>query len=202
MGVTTACVSIPAQDRLDATTHAGGAAWGGGDERALIDRARTDPEAFACLYRRHHRSIAEMLYRRTGDAHAAEDLAAQTFINAWRGLGKYRHTGAPFRAWLMRIATNEAGRWMVNARRRGEVESDAVGGARVTGDPDLGAEVRAAVRALRVKHQDVLSLVYFESLSVERAALVLGVRPGTVKSRLSRAREALRVELDRRENRA
>lgn len=169
------------------------------DERELIEQARGGPEAFGRLYRRHHGAIASMLYRRTGDAHAAEDLAAQTFINAWRGLPRYRQTGAPFRAWLMRIAINEARRWSKRQRRRREVES----GARPAGAgwraPDEGAEVRGAIRRLGPDHQDVLTLIYFETLSVEQAAEVLGVRPGTVKSRLSRAREALRNELGRRE---
>eukprot|EP00913_Durusdinium_trenchii_P006417 g6029.t1 len=147
----------------------------------MIDRAREDPDAFGRLYRAHHAAIASMLYRRTGDAHAAEDLAAQTFINAWKGLDRYTHTGAPLRAWLMRIAINEARRWAKRQSRRREVESGATPSGAGAADLDEGGEVRAAIRGLSLDHQDVLTLVYFESLSVEQAALVLGVRPGTVK---------------------
>lgn len=84
-------------------------------ERDLIDRGRHDPEAFGELYRIHHAAIMRYLCRRTGDQHLGEDLAGEVFLSAWRGLGRYRHTGAPFRAWLLRIATNAANQW---ARRR------------------------------------------------------------------------------------
>ncbi len=193
MGVTSASLSIPAADRLDE------APTSGRGERALIDQARHDPEAFGALYRAHYRAVAGMLYRRTGDEHAAEDLAAQTFINAYRSMGRYRHTGAPFRAWLMRIAIHEAHRWARRSRRRREVETGATPNGRTPRDESAGEEVRAAIRALSQGRQDVLTLVYFESMTVAGAAQVLGVPEGTVKSRLARAREALKAELGRRE---
>lgn len=175
---------------------------GGADERELIDLARGNPEAFGRLYRAHHGPIASMLYRRLGDAHAAEDLAAQTFINAWQALPRYTHTGAPFRAWLMRIAINEARRWSRRQSRRRDVEGSVSPSPSAPGDDEQHARVRAAIRSLSLDHQDVITLVYFESLSVEQTAAVLSVRPGTVKSRLSRAREALKSKLGRTENSA
>ena len=196
--MSTAALAIPAPDALGRghETHAPE------HERALIDAARQDPEAFGRLYRAHHAPIASMLYRRLGDAHAAEDLAAQTFINAWKALPRYTHTGAPFRAWLMRIAINEARRWSKRQARRRDVEGAVVPSGSEPRDDEQLATVRTAIRSLSLDHQDVITLVYFESLSVEQAAQVLGVRPGTVKSRLSRARESLKQELGRRENRA
>jgi len=191
-------MTIQAPERFRETAERVGHADGAG-ERRLIDEARTDPEAFGRLYQLHHGAIASMLYRRTGDAHAAEDLAAQTFINAWKALPRFEHTGAPFRAWLMRIGTNEARRWAKQRRRRADVESNAPSNGHADSDRDAGAEVRAAIGAMSLDHQDVITLVYYESLSVEQVAAVLGVRPGTVKSRLSRAREALRNEMGRRE---
>lgn len=169
----------------------------GDAEARLIEAAKGDPGAFGRLYRRHYGAIAGYLLRRTGDEHLAEDLAAETFIAAWRALPRYRVTGVPFRAWLLRIATNEANAWTRRSRPRRAAEQtprDRVADGASRDDREV---VHAALRTLSPEHQAAVALVHFESLSIERAALVLGVRPGTVKSRLARARGALRVELQR-----
>ncbi|MEZ6242249.1 MAG: RNA polymerase sigma factor [Phycisphaerales bacterium] len=167
-------------------------------ERALIDQARTDPGAYSRLYRRHYRTVAGYLYRRIGDEHAAEDLASETFIAAWQALPRYRHTGAPFSAWLLRIATNKANAWARSNRRRGATlpppTMDDAEAPAAREELDL---LYLALRALSPDHQSVIALVHFESMSMAHAAAVLGVREGTVKSRLSRARDALRVEVER-----
>jgi len=168
------------------------------DETRLIDRARHDPDAFGCLYRRHYRAIARYLIRRVGDEQTAEDLAGETFLAAWRAIARYRHTRAPFRAWLMRIATNEANRWARRARRANGVRPNAQP-ARTPEDRIADHELaRHALLALSPAQQAVLTLRLVEELSVEETALVLGVRAGTVKSRLARARDAFRRELERR----
>jgi RNA polymerase sigma-70 factor (ECF subfamily) len=171
-------------------------------ERALIEAAKEDRGAFGVLYRQHYPAVVGYLYRRTGDAHAAEDLAADTFLAAFRAIKRYRHTGAPLRMWLLRIATNGANRW---AKQRGRlklhasdahtVEAAGAGGA--PGTPGL-EEAQAALLTLPPDQQAVISLHYLESLSLEEVAAVLGCRVGTVKSRLFRAREAMRAELKRR----
>lgn len=162
------------------------------DETVLIDLARTDPRAFENLYRRYYRLVASCIYRRTGDVHTTEDLAADTFIAAFRSITRYRHSDVPFRYWLLRIATNTVNRW---ARRNRTAPSLGLakepGGA---GGTEADAELlTVCLSRLSPKHQAVLSLHYFESLSIEEVARVLGCGTGTVKSRLSRAREALRV---------
>src|ERR1043166_2936696 len=63
------------------------------DERELVERAKRDREAFALLYRRHYAMIAGSPYRRTGDTHVTEDLAAEVFLAALRCLPRYRHRG-------------------------------------------------------------------------------------------------------------
>lgn len=168
-----------------------------GAEERLLEAARTDPRAFGRLYRRHYAAIAGYLLRRTGDGHLAEDLAAETFIAAWRAMGRYRRTGVPFRAWLMRIATNQANAAARRERSRRRAERSAPPPAGAGAGPDERELVHAAARALRPDHQAVIALVHLESMSLNRAALVLGVPEGTVKSRLARARDALRVELQR-----
>lgn len=172
------------------------------NESRLIERSKADPQAFAVLYQRHYRAVAGCIYRRTGDVHVTEDLAADTFISAYRAIGPFRAGRVPIRFWFLRIATNTVNRWSRAQRRvaRHREESTAADSARA--DPSSQAEivrcVREGVARLALAHQAVLSLHYFESLSIEEIAAVLGCRVGTVKSRLSRARESLKATLTER----
>ena len=77
------------------------------DERALIERARTDPDAFAELYRRHVDGIHRFARRRTGDGSEAEDITAVTFERALAGLARFRPGPDGIAPWLYRIAGNE-----------------------------------------------------------------------------------------------
>lgn len=179
-------------------------------EAALVARAAGDPQAFAALYRRHYDAVAGYLFRRTGDAHVTEDLVSETFLAALRGIGGWRRRGVPFRYWLLRIATNAANRRLRRERgwlarwRRGEEADAAMSEAAAAPErgaleaDDAAARVHAALRELGAAHRTVLSLHYVEGLGVEEVARVLGCRPGTVKSRLARARDALRARLGRR----
>ncbi|GJM19131.1 MAG: DNA-directed RNA polymerase sigma-70 factor [Phycisphaeraceae bacterium] len=168
-------------------------------ERSVIDAAPRDPGAFSRLYRTHYRAVAGYLYRRTGDAALAEDLAAETFIAAWRALPRYRHRGVPFRSWLLRIATNQANAAARSVRpRRAAEQSASVPAHTQPCEADEQADaVHRAMHALTPEHQTAIALVYFESMTVAQAGAVLGVPAGTVKSRLARARDALRAELER-----
>jgi RNA polymerase sigma-70 factor (ECF subfamily) len=174
-------------------------------EAALIERAKRDRAAFAVLYRRHYQAMARYLLRRTGDQHAAEDLVADVFLTALRHLPGYRPRGIPFRYWLYRIASNTANRWVRRRRRRAQEalpgDVPAPGGNNGADRPDTVDRewAQRAMLSLSPKHQAVISLHYLEEMSVEDTAAVLGCRVGTVKSRLSRARAALRERLkDRR----
>jgi len=169
---------------------------GGNAEGELIERAKTDPRAFGTLYRRHYKPVVGYLYRRVGDEHTAEDLAGEAFLSAWKALPRYRVTGVPFRAWVMRIATNAANRWAKKQKREAARHTLAAEMKNQSNEPhDEADEARTAMLALSTRHQEVLSLHYVEGLSVDEVSAVLGCRPGTVKSRLSRGREALRQEL-------
>ncbi len=168
-------------------------------DAALAARAAGDPDLFAALYRRHFEAVAGYLFRRTGNTALAEDLAADTFLAAWNALTTYQNSGIPFRAWLLRIATNRANAVARRERVRRRVLSLLARPAPSDGKPptDDTDHLYAAMRRLRAEFQSVISLVHLEGLSVEQAAGVLGIAEGTVKSRLHRAREALRRELIR-----
>ena len=169
------------------------------DEADLIERAKRDRGAFATLYRTHYAAVAGYVRRRTGDVHATDDLVAETFLAALRGLPRYRWRGVPLRAWLLRIATHEVNRWV---RRRGRQPVHLMEAADVSAPGTADAEsartanmVRQALLQLHVHHQTVLALHYLEGLSLPDVAAVTGWRLGTVKSRFARARTALQAQL-------
>lgn len=164
-----------------------------------MDRAAADPAAFAALYRRHYGAVAGYLFRRTGDRHVTEELLSEVFVAAWRGLGRYRSRGAPFRCWLYGIASRRVNRWVQRRRRREEpcgdlphVPDPRRAAAAAAEASDEAARLLALVLALRPAQQTVLALYYFEGLGIGAIAAALGVRPGTVKSRLDRARRQLK----------
>ena len=171
-------------------------------DAALAARAANNPELFGTLYRRHFEPIAGYLLRRTGDPALAEDLAADTFLAAWKALPTYQNSGVPFRSWLLRIATNRANAVARRERVRRRVmrylpHPTSPNHPSLEQARDDAADLYTAMGRLRPEHQAVISLVHLESLSVEQTARILDLAEGTIKSRLHRAREALRRELSR-----
>lgn len=169
-------------------------------EGELIERAKRDRQAFAILYRKHYARIAGYIHRRVGDPHVTEDLVADTFMTALRCLPKYRHRGAPLSAWLYRIATTSVNRWVRRQRRWFSFGSGVLPADVLAPSANRDAEadrdqVRKALLVLAPRYQAVLTLHYLEGLSVEDVSQALGCHVGTVKSRLSRGREALRAKL-------
>jgi RNA polymerase sigma-70 factor (ECF subfamily) len=164
------------------------------DESLLVERAKSDRRAFAPLYLAHYGAILAHIFRRVGDAHASQDIAAETFIRAMNGIGRFQQRGLSFGHWLLRIATNEVNRHLERERRRRGRERIAArhtdGGSECARN-ETAEHVSQALKSLSVEHQAVLALHYFEGLGVEEMALVLGTKAGTVKSRLSRARSEM-----------
>ncbi|UCG33972.1 MAG: RNA polymerase sigma factor [Phycisphaerales bacterium] len=176
----------------------------GDSEADLVARAKRDREALAEMYRRFYPMVSRYVYRRTGSVHATEDLVSDVFLTVLRTLPRYRYRGVPLRFWLLRIATNAVNRWARRARRNPAVSLqithlEAGGVAMSSAHHGIDEEhARRALLSLPPKFQTVLSLHYFEGLAVKEMAAVIGCREGTVKSRLARARDALRTELNGR----
>lgn len=175
------------------------------DERDLIDRAKRDAEGFSLLYQRYCPLLLNYVHRRTGDVHVTEDLVADVFVIVMRSLPGYRYRGKPFRSWLLRIATNVVNRWARGQRRRAHVSLQADHVADLQDRSTSGQAsneffprneyFQRALLSLPPRYQAVLSLYYLEDLSVKETAEVVGCREGTVRSRLARARNALRSTL-------
>jgi RNA polymerase sigma-70 factor (ECF subfamily) len=176
------------------------------DETELVERARRgDLRAWETIVRTHQGIAFRTAYVLTASAADAEEAAQDGFVKAYRALGRFRR-GAPFRPWLLRIVANEARNRRRSAVRRERLSLRAAAEAR-PGDavpsPEAALLARddqerllAAVERLSDDHREAISCRYFLDLSEDETAAVLRVRRGTVKSRLSRALERLREELE------
>ena len=172
------------------------------DERALVERARADPSAFAELYRRYLPRVHAFAYRRTGRVEAAEDITAAAFERALRGLGQFQWQPGGFGPWLFRIVANEladqyrqAGR-AASDRARGAVRQLAADHpddpAELVQARDDVAEVLAAMNHLTPRYQKALSLRYLSGLSADEAAAAMGTSKATMAVVVFRATRALR----------
>ena len=176
------------------------------DEQRLIAAAKAgDQRAYAQLLERHQAVAFRAAYLITGSAPEAEDATQEAFVKAWLSLGRFRRD-APFRPWLVRIAVNEARNRRRGAGRRARLvlrlgpDSAGAGSARSAENEALATAERArlasAVGQLREADQLVIAARYFIGLSEAETATALGVRRGTVKSRLSRALGRLQTQLE------
>jgi RNA polymerase sigma factor (sigma-70 family) len=174
-------------------------------ETELVELAKKgDQGAYGRLVQAHQHIAFRTAFLITRDAADAEDAAQDGFVKAYYALSRFRR-GAPFRPWLLQIVANEARNRRRSAGRRAHLALRAAADAppgEAAPSPEgalLGAEQREtllqAVNGLREEDQLVISCRYFLELSEEETAQVLGWRRGTVKSRLSRALERLRAEV-------
>ncbi len=168
-------------------------------DRALIARALLgdDPLAFEQLVRRHQGLVRAQLRRLLhDDAAAADDLAQETFLLAWKKLGQFRGD-AQFSTWLYRIAYS----CFLQARRRASwtgdrAQEDAVDGLHAPADTtDLQLDLARAMRRLSDAEQAVLLHCVQLGLSHEQAAYVLDMPLGTVKTHALRGKAKLRQML-------
>ena len=148
------------------------------------------------LYRRYVPDMVRLAYLVTGDAAAAEDLAQEAFV---RAAGRFTHLrNRDAFGWYLRRALLNLCK---NAFRRRDTERAFLREHRPT-EPQhpqataaVQADVRAALLQLPERQRAAIALRFFEDLSVDETARVIGCRPGTVKSLTARAIEALRVTL-------
>ena len=183
---------------------------GPGHEADLVRAAQSgDPAAFAEIVRRYQRAVYRVAYALTRNDSDADDLAQETFVRAYRALGRFR-AGEPLYPWLSRITTNLAFSLFRRRKRRPEtpleplVEAGMQWGSEGDDPADTVAErervqhMQEAFGELKPEHQAVLALRVVEDRSYDEIAKTLGVPIGTVMSRLSRARNELKQRLKAR----
>lgn len=176
------------------------------DDWILAARARNgDQTAFTALVRRYERPVMHFCARMIGNTADAEDVAQECFLALHRSLGRIEPR-ARFSTLLFGIARNLTLNHLRDGRRRGRHMARPMDGLEkepATGDqPDrralaaeIGTVLTAAINGLAPEHREVLVLREINQLDYEAIAQVVGCPIGTVRSRLARAREALRGRL-------
>jgi RNA polymerase sigma-70 factor (ECF subfamily) len=182
------------------------------EEQLLVDRCRQgDRESFAQLMRLHERQIYNFTYRMLGDEEEAEDLTQDIFVAAFKGIRKFRGE-AKFSTWLYRIALNQTRNRIKYLSRR---DFFAKQSRRVQyrqespwENPDLlpdsaptpeqwtltksmAAQVQECLNQIPPQARQILVMRDVQGFSYEELSVMLSLNPGTVKSRLHRARSAL-----------
>ena len=163
-----------------------------------------DLDDYEQLVREHQVIAFRTAYVITGSAADAEEVAQDAFVKAYRARGRFRE-GAPFRPWLLTIVANEARNRRRSMARRARFElhpTEERPSADAAPSPEAALLVReeraqllAAIDTLGEEQRQAVACRYLLGLSERETAAVLGCRPGTVKSRLSRALANLEAEL-------
>ena len=167
------------------------------DDSTLVERAvaTRDVAAFSQLARLHQSKVRGLLLRLTrGDHAAADDLAQETFLEAWRAIGNFRGESA-FATWLYRIAYS---RFLMQARKRKPDEQlGEWDGAMTSGESGSHARIdlERAMAKLSAAESAALTLSFALGLSNSEAAEAMAIPLGTLKSHVLRGREKLKAIL-------
>jgi len=158
------------------------------------------------IVRMHSARVYRLAYRLTGNPHDAEDLTQEVFVRVFRSLSSY--TPGTFEGWLHRITTNL---FLDSARRRQRIRFEGLADemahrlagseptpAQAFDDSHLDDDVQAALKALPPEYRAAVVLCDIEGFSYEEIAATLGVKLGTVRSRIHRGRAQLRSALEHR----
>lgn len=174
------------------------------NDSVLIQRviADGDHHAFSELVKRHQSTLRASLRKMTGgQAELADDVAQETFILAWKNIGKFRFE-AKFSTWLYRIAFNC---WQSDVRRKSEVlmdEADLPAPSADDATPShastvgMSRDVARAMVDLSDMERAAINACYYNDLSHDEAAYALGIPLGTLKTHVLRAKEKMRQRLD------
>ena len=158
------------------------------------------------IVRTHSARVYRLAYRLTGNPHDAEDLTQEVFVRVFRSLSSY--TPGTFEGWLHRITTNL---FLDSARRKQRIRFEGLADdmahrlpgseptpAQAFDDAHLDGDVQAALKALPPEYRAAVVLCDIEGFSYEEIAATLGVKLGTVRSRIHRGRAQLRAALEHR----
>jgi len=181
---------------------------------AFVAKARLgDADAFRALVERHSRPLFRLAFRMTGNQHDAEDVVQESFLRAYRQLGKFDER-ASFGTWLYRIATNCSLDVMRSRKRRAKQEAGPEAAVSEMEDPVLSLPsgdptperlamsgqvrecVAEAMNELSASERTAFVLRHFEGMRMEDVGRVLGCQPGAAKHSVFRAVQKLRRTLE------
>ncbi|PPK70137.1 RNA polymerase sigma-70 factor (ECF subfamily) [Actinokineospora auranticolor] len=170
-----------------------------------LDAAEWTVPSWDEVVREHGDRVYRLAYRLSGNAHDAEDITQETFIRVFRSLASYKP--GTFEGWLHRITTNL---FLDMVRRRSRlrmeglpedtdrIEGDEPSPEEVYEETHLDPDLQASLDELPPEFRAAVVLCDVEGLSYEEIGATLGVKLGTVRSRIHRGRQALRASLERR----
>lgn len=178
------------------------------DETDLLDRIRQQPGSFSELFQLYYKQIFGYVFRRTGNFDDTADIAADTFLKAFRHIHNFKYNGISVKVWLYRIATNELNLYFRLKQKHNSIfelintEDKNLFKDYITDDRrEIESElerheqflsVLKELKTLPVKYQEVIALRYFEGKDNKEIAEILNINEGTLKSLLSRGIEKLR----------
>ena len=176
------------------------------DESALVERARTEPDAFGQLYERYVDRVYSYIYHRVGNVQDAEDLTARTFYRALEKLDTYEDRGLPFSAWLFRIAHNLVANWHRDHSRRQVFSLEKLwwrshDGARPDEEVEAEAEreeLWEAINRLPEERRNLLLYKLNTTLSNLEIGELMNKSESAIKSLYFRTLSALRKDLEDR----
>lgn len=174
------------------------------EESELIQRAKSDSQAFGLLYERYRDRIYNYIYYRTGNVKDAEDLTARVFMRAMDHIGAYEDKGLPFSAWLYRIAHNLVANWHRDRSRRRLIALDDIAQWHMgEEDPEFAAQLAEdrhallrAIRQLPPDRQELLLLKFVDRLPNAEIGNIMGRSEGAIKSLYHRTLLTLREEFE------
>jgi RNA polymerase sigma-70 factor (ECF subfamily) len=166
------------------------------DERLLIEAAKRDPARFGELYQRCVYQVYAYVSRRVGTREEAEDITADVFHHALENLKTFEWRGAPFAAWLIRIASHRIiDRWRSTARESGNPVTEDPQDVRMD-EIEQRAALSELVKRLPEDQRRVVVLRFVEEKSIREIAQELGRSEGAVKQLQFRALEKLRASVE------
>ena len=160
-------------------------------ENQLLVMAAQDGNqaAFEKLVSLWQKKLWQYVFRLTTDVHASWDITQQCWLEILKGLKKLRDPNK-FKAWAYRIATNRSMDWLRDEKKNQHINLESI---EVDGDQkEDDLQVKELVQRLKSDSRVILSLHYFEQLSISEISIAMNIPPGTVKSRLFTAREELK----------
>ena len=176
-------------------------------ERILVEKAKTDIEAFGILYERYYSKVFGYIFHRTASLLDAQDITSQTFLKALNNIKKFKWRGISFSSWLYRIASNEIAdhyrgrkKYQDSAEeffKSMEIDSPSVESEIIQAEEEINRYqdylvMQAKISELPDKYQEVIGLRFFEDKDILEICEILGKPEGTVKSLLHRGLEKLR----------
>jgi RNA polymerase sigma-70 factor (ECF subfamily) len=178
------------------------------DDNELLNKIKIRPESFSELFKLYYQPIFGYIIRRTGSFDDSADIAADTFLKAFRHINNFKYNGIPVKIWLYRIATNEINLYFRHKQKhnsifeRLNIEDRKIFDSYMAEDRkeietelqkhDQFLTIQRGLKELPIKYQEVIALRYFEGKENKEIVEILHINEGTLKSLLSRGVEKLR----------